>query len=114
MHIVANNGTQNERGVAIFCNSNVNIEKLNLDQFLATTPGLNNVESGRLLVARITTEDLECTIFNVYTLNEAHGRRVLLKAMESLIRQIGGPYILARDWNNVLNVELDRSSQSTQ
>jgi hypothetical protein len=94
---VVNNGTQNERGVAIFCSSNVNIEKLNLDQFLTTIPDLNNIESGRLLAAKIVTEDLECTLFNVYAPNEAQSRQVLLRAMKSLIRQIDGLYILAGD-----------------
>ena len=114
VQILANNGAQGERGVAIFCTPNIDIEEIKLADFFNTVPGLANIEPGRLLAARITLEDVELTILNVYAPNNARNRRDLFCTLAALIRQLDGPYILVGDWNNVLDPELDRASSAIQ
>jgi hypothetical protein len=53
-------------------------------------------------------------MLNVYTPNNAQSHRGLFRTLAALIRQLDGPYILADDWNNVLDPELNRVSLANQ
>jgi exonuclease III len=85
VHICVNNGTQRERGVAIFCTSDVNMEEINQSDFFNTVPGLADIEPGRLVIARITNEDVEFILINVYAPNDSPGRSELFISLTALI-----------------------------
>jgi hypothetical protein len=90
------------------------VKEINLTGFFNTVPGLANLESSRLTVARITTEEVVFTMLNIYAPNNAQSCRGLFRTLTALIRQLNDHYILAGDWNNVLDPELDRVSLANQ
>jgi hypothetical protein len=110
MQIIVNNSMQGECRVAIFCTSNMEVKEINLTGFFNTVPKLTNLKSERLTAAKITTENVAFTMLNVYASNNAQSRRGLFRTLMTLIRQLNSLYILAGDWNNVLDPELDRAS----
>src|SRR4029079_7696943 len=75
VNIIVDNGTQAERGVAIFSTPEVTLSKINLDQYVNIIPDLLNIDSGRLLVASLATEDFQAIIINVYAPNNSPDRR---------------------------------------
>jgi hypothetical protein len=97
MQIIVNNSMQGKHKVAIFCASNIKVKEINLAGFFNTVPKLTNLESGRLTVTRIITEDLTFIILNFYASNDAQSRRSLFRTLTALIRQLDGLYILANN-----------------
>jgi hypothetical protein len=114
MQIIMNNSTQNKQGIIIFCTPNIEVEEINLTSFFSTIPELANLESGRLIAARITTKNVAFNMLNVYASNNAQSCRGLFRTLITLIRQLNSLYILTDDWNNVLDPELDRASLTIQ
>src|SRR5688572_1958243 len=67
--ILANNGNQAERGVALFCAPETTLEEVPLANLYGQVPELLNIDSGRLIVARVTKDNFKTTVINVYAPN---------------------------------------------
>ena len=72
-------------------------------------------EDGRWLIARLHSQVVDAILVNVYAPNDSNGRRRLLLALRDKLRgfvDLGLPFVLAGDWNFVLDPRLDRLSST--
>jgi exonuclease III len=108
--LLAANGTSSERGVAIFFNSSVEAEEVPIMPLTEQIPELNEIESGRLQIAKIKKGNIQATVINVYAPNLVQNRRIFFNTLSHIIPLLEEPFILTGDWNCVENAALDRSS----
>jgi exonuclease III len=80
---VVSNGINGERGVAIFCDTNINMQSIDISGFVNTVPGLVNLEPGRLAVASLANNDLAFTLINAYAPNNPQHTESFLQRLMS-------------------------------